>query len=153
MPSPLILLVLWPLAELTLIALAVHLLGLLPVLVLLALSWPLGWRIIRTRGTPRWRSAVAEMLTGGRAGPQTAEAALLTLAGLLLMVPGFIADSVGVLLLSKPGRSAAGRVLRRRRRSPGIAGAPRARSDYDFDATAVDADETGPDLRAPRMGA
>jgi UPF0716 protein FxsA len=93
-----------PLAELYLVLLAAARLGALTTLLLLILGVVAGSAVMRYHGiasVARLRSALA----GGQspAGPML-EAVLAQLAGLLLVMPGFITDTVGVCLLIAPLR-------------------------------------------------
>ena len=93
-----------PLAELYLVLLAAARLGALTTLLLLILGAFAGTTAMRYHGIAslaRLRSALA----GGQspAGPML-EGLLAQLAGLLLVVPGFITDAVGVCLLIAPLR-------------------------------------------------
>ncbi len=83
-----------------------------------------GWLLGREggRGWRRFRAAVAE----GRPPGREATDGLLGLVGaLLLIVPGFLTDIAGLLLLAPPTRAFARAGVRRaaeRRLSPGLAG-------------------------------
>ncbi len=93
-----------PLAELYLVLLAAARLGALTTLLLLILGVGAGMAVMRHHGMAsltRLRSALA----GGQspAGPML-EGLLAQIAGLLLVVPGFITDAVGVCLLIAPLR-------------------------------------------------
>jgi UPF0716 protein FxsA len=61
-------------------------------------SW---WRALRGRVTTADGTALAGQRPDGRAA---AHAALLFLAGLLIFLPGFVSDAVGLLLLLPPVR-------------------------------------------------
>jgi UPF0716 protein FxsA len=134
--------------------------GALPTVLLLIASWPIGAWTARTEGRAalaRLRAAVAE----GRApGREVLDGAMVLIGGGLLMVPGFIADVVGTLLLIGPTRALARRgVLRSLRRRlagrPGPMGPPgpaRGPSGYDVaGAAGYDVDSTASDVRPPRL--
>jgi UPF0716 protein FxsA len=111
-----VLLVLWPLAELFVIVELSEAIGFLWVLLLLIVSWPIGWRLIRYEGRAvllRLRDA----LSAGQA-PTSAvvDGALVLVGAVLLLVPGFITDTIGLLLLL-PTRALARRVVLRNHRS------------------------------------
>jgi UPF0716 protein FxsA len=152
-------LVLWPLAELYVIVKLSEAIGFLWVLLLLVISWPVGWRLIRYQGRAalfRLRDALA---TGQAPTNAVVDSALVLVGAVLLLVPGFITDTIGILLLL-PSRALARRAVLRNRRSrwlnqalgfvnwnssrfPGSSSGPRA---YDAESTAADIDE--PQLEA-----
>jgi UPF0716 protein FxsA len=153
-----VLLVLWPLAELFVIVELSQAIGFLWVLLLLIVSWPIGWRLIRHEGRlalERLRDALAR---GQAPTNAVVDSALVLVGAVLLLVPGFITDTVGVLLLL-PSRALARRALLRNRRSAwltrivnfvnwnsarfGRGAGPRG---YDAESTAADVDE--PQLEA-----
>ncbi|HEX3805052.1 MAG TPA: FxsA family protein [Solirubrobacteraceae bacterium] len=153
-----VLLVLWPLAELFVIVKVSEAIGFLWVLLLLILSWPVGTRIIRLEGRAALRR-LRDALAAGRAPTnEVLDGALVLGGGLLLLVPGFITDAIGLLLLLRPTRALARRFVARNHHSAwlnrivsfitlgargGRGGGPRG---YDADTTAVDIDE--PQLEA-----
>ena len=155
-----ILLVLWPLAELFVIVELSEKIGFLWVLLLLIVSWPIGWRLIRYQGRAALRR-LRDALSAGQA-PTSAvvDGALVLVGAVLLLVPGFITDAIGVLLLLPPSRALARRGVLRNHHSarlnrlvsffnsnasrfPGAGADPRG---YDAESTAADIDE-------PQLGA
>jgi UPF0716 protein FxsA len=155
-----VLLVLWPLAELFVIVKISEAIGFLWMLLLLFISWPIGAWIIRHEGRAAWRR-LREALAAGRAPTnEVLDGALVLFGGLLLLVPGFITDAIGLLLLLPPTRALARRVALRNRRARwlnrtvtfvnwgGASGGPGSQQGtgpdgslpYDADATAVDLD-------------
>ena len=154
-----VLLVLWPLAELFVIVKLSEAIGFVWVLLLLVISWPVGWRLIRHQGRAalyRLRDALA---TGQAPTNAVVDSALVLVGAVLLLVPGFITDAIGLLLLL-PTRALARRAVLADRRSRWLnramgfvnwnssrfPGGPRGRRDYDAEATAADIDE--PQLEA-----
>jgi len=158
-----VLLVLWPLAELFVIVKVAEAIGFLWMLLLLVVSWPIGSRIIRHEGRAALRR-LRDALAAGRAPTnEVLDGALVLVGGLLLLVPGFITDTVGLLLLLPPTRALARRAVARNHRSAWLnrtvsfitwgvrgnsrgPGGPGSGGGYDADATAVDIDE--PQLEA-----
>lgn len=151
-----VLLVLWPLAELFVIVKVSEAIGFLWMLLLLIVSWPVGSRIIRHEGRAALRRLRAALASGRTPTQEVLDGALVLVGGLLLLVPGFITDAVGLLLLLRPTRALARRAAARQHHSAwlnravsfvswGVRGGSASR-DYDADATAVDIDE--PQLRA-----
>jgi UPF0716 protein FxsA len=158
-----VLLVLWPLAELFVIVKVSEAIGFLWMLLLLIVSWPIGSRIIRHEGRAALRR-LRDALAAGRAPTnEVLDGALVLVGGLLLLVPGFITDTIGLLLLLRPTRALARRAAARNHRSASLnravsfitwgvrgnssgPGGPGSAGGYDADATAVDIDE--PQLEA-----
>ena len=141
--APLIL-ICWLAAELYVAIKVGDAIGALPTVLLLLASWPIGAWTARAQGRAalaRLRGALAE----GRApGREALDGVLVLVGGSLLMVPGFIADVVGLLLLTRPTRALARRgVMRNLRRRlaarPGAGrsgGSAQGYSGYDVDSTA-----------------
>jgi UPF0716 protein FxsA len=154
--------VVWPLAELFVIVKVSEAIGFLWMLLLLVASWPLGTRILRSQGRAAWRQFVEAIEAGRPPANEVMNGALVLTGGLLLMVPGFITDVVGLLLLLPPTRALARGLVARHHGSvwvgraanvgAGFGGrgnrrgpAANARQAYDADATAVDLDN--PELK------
>jgi UPF0716 protein FxsA len=150
--------VLWPLAELFVIIKVSEAIGFLWMLLLLIISWPVGSRILRAQGRVAWSQFVDAIQAGRPPANEVLNGALVLAGGLLLMVPGFITDVIGLLLLLPPTRALARRAVARHHSSVWIGraanfgggfGGNRRNSDasgadapqaYDADATAVDVD-------------
>jgi UPF0716 protein FxsA len=134
----LLLLILWPAAELLVAIKVAEAIGLLATLLALAITWPLGVRVLRAEGRSGWRRWRTAIAAGGPAGNEAVHGALGVAGGALLIVPGFISDLVGLVLLAPPSRSLvrAGLVRNLRRRLfVRTAGGPRR---YDVDSTATE---------------
>ena len=139
----LIVMILWPIAELVVIVKLAEAIGVLLTLGLLIVSWPIGMWIIRLQARSLWRRAVRALARGEQPGRPAVDAALGFLAGVLFLIPGFITDAAGLLLLLPPVRVICRRSLARHRDSRFVRGAARfaQRSPaYDVDATAHDFD-------------
>jgi UPF0716 protein FxsA len=141
----LLLLILWPIAELYVIVKIAEALGVLDTLILLIASWPIGSWAIRSQGRAAWRRlsvAAAERRPPTR---EVADGALILLGGALMMVPGFITDVLGALLLLPPSRALARRAIVRNFESRIVLRAvrfgPTARQPHDVDSTAIDIDQ------------
>jgi len=154
----LLILVIWPLAEIFVMIKVAEAIGLLWMLLLLVVSWPIGTRILRTQGRAAWRRFVDAVQAGRVPAEEALNGALVLLGGLLLLVPGFITDAIGLLLLIPPTRLLARRAVARHsssgwvnrvasfgggfassRQNPG-GREDKSRADYDVDSTAVDID-------------
>jgi UPF0716 protein FxsA len=150
--------VLWPLAELFVIIKVSEAIGFIWMLLLLIISWPVGTRVLRSQGRAAWRQFVEAVQAGRPPANEVLNGALVLTGGLLLMVPGFITDVIGLLLLLPPTRALAHKLVNRHhgnvwvgraanfgsafggnRRNSGASGTD-ARQAYDADSTAVDID-------------
>lgn len=80
--------------------------GILATLAAIVLTAIAGMLIIRWQGVGLILDSRAMMARGEVPAKAFAEAMMLALAGLLLVIPGFVTDAVGLLLLIPPVRSA-----------------------------------------------
>jgi UPF0716 protein FxsA len=144
----LLLLLLWPVAELIVIVKVAEAIGVLLTLVLLFAGWPIGMWAIRSEGRAVWRR-MAEAVQAGRAPTrEVLDGALVLVGGTLLMIPGFITDVIGILLLLPPVRIPLRHLVVRNMRSSVITQTVRFTTrgrEYDVDSTATDIDQ--PQLR------
>ncbi len=144
----LLLLILWPIAELVVAYLVAHQIGVVLTIVLLIAGWPIGAWALRREGAAALRRLSAALSEGRAPGREVLDGGLILLGGTLLMIPGFITDVLALMLLLPPlralTRSGIARSLRRGRFSTVIQfGATRfgdPRQPYDVDSTAVDLD-------------
>jgi UPF0716 protein FxsA len=140
----LLLFLLWPIAELFVAFKVAEAIGFLLLLLLLAASWPVGTWALRSQGrvvARRLASAIAEHRAPTK---ETVDGVLVLLGGGLLLVPGFITDIFGLLLLLPPTRALARRGVVRNLRSRVVVQAVRfgaGRQAYDVDSTAVDVNQ------------
>jgi UPF0716 protein FxsA len=137
----LLLLIAWPIAELVVAIEVARAIGVLAMIALLLLSWPLGTWALRSQGRLVWRRlavAVSEQRAPGR---ELIDGALVLIGGSLLIVPGFITDVLGLLCLLPPTR-----FLLRSRFVSSLQSRTMERAfrvtvrDYDVDSTAQDVD-------------
>lgn len=145
----LLLLILWPIAELFAAFEVAKAIGFLLMVLLIIASWPIGSWAMRSQGRVALRH-LREALSAGRppAGSML-EGVLVVAGGILLIVPGFITDALGLVLLVPGTRAVAGRAIvrrlgRGRRGGPGGSGG--ARQDYDVESTVADVDGDWPRL-------
>jgi UPF0716 protein FxsA len=101
----LLLLFLWPLAELFVIIEVAQAIGVLYTFVLLLAGIPLGTWALRSQGAAVWRRMSAAVAAGNPPGRHVVDGALVVAGGTLLIIPGFITDLLGVLLLLPPSRA------------------------------------------------
>ena len=97
---------LWPLAEIALFVTLGGRIGLAATLLVIVATAMLGMAVLRSSGVRSAREVQHGMrIMGGGLG-QAADQVLLMLAGLLLVLPGFLTDILGGLLLIAPLRRA-----------------------------------------------
>ena len=143
--------VLWLIAEVFVVIKVAEAIGAALTVVLLIASWPIGRWALRSQGGAAWRRLTAAVDQGRPPANEVIDGALVLLGGILLIVPGFITDVFGILLLP-PTRALMRPVLLRNAQSRLFTGGPwsgrgRGRSrDYDVDSTATDVDQ--PQLRS-----
>jgi UPF0716 protein FxsA len=137
-----LLLILWPVAELFVAIEVARAIGVLETIVLLILSWPLGMWAIRTQGAAAWRRLTVTMAERRPPGRELLNGALVLLGGLLLVIPGFLTDIPGLLLLFPPTRAAVRPLLARNlHRRVFVRAARFTGQPYDVDSTAHDIDQ------------
>jgi len=98
------LLIIVPLVELAVfieVASAIGVWNAIGILILVSL---VGAWIVKRQGTAMWRRAQLQVTAGRVPTKEMADGVLLLLAGVLLLVPGFITSAAGVLLLFPPVR-------------------------------------------------
>jgi UPF0716 protein FxsA len=141
----LFLLVLWPIAELFVAIKVAEAIGVLLTVILLLAGWPIGMWLAKAQGRAAWRRLSAAVAAGRPPGREVIDGALVLVGGLLLIVPGFITDILGLLLLA-PTRAVARGAIARNFQSRVVMAATRfsgaPRSDYDVDSTATDLDRS-----------
>ena len=84
------------------------------ILALIVISLFGAW-LVKREGLGTWRRAQAQMRAGEIPAGEAVDGALIAGAGLLLIVPGFITDAIGLLLLLPPLRWPARRWVRTHR--------------------------------------
>ena len=143
----LLLLILWPIAELFVAIKVAEAIGVLLTVVLVLISWPLGLWLMKAEGRVAWRRLSVAIAQGVPPGRQVLDGALILLGGLLLIVPGFITDVLGLALLLAPTRNLTGRAVTRNLQSRLLRTATRSSAPhgpaYDVDSTATDIGRPG----------
>jgi UPF0716 protein FxsA len=144
MPT-LLLLILWPIAELFVAIKVAEAIGVLLTVGLLIVGVPLGVWLTKAEGRVAWQRLSAAVAEGRPPGREAIDGALILGGGVMLTIPGFITDAVGLFLLLAPTRALARGAIARNFRSRLIVAATRfsrpPRSGYDADATATDVDQ------------
>jgi UPF0716 protein FxsA len=139
----LLLLFCWAAAE-VLVAIAVaDAIGVLPMLLLLLAGWPVGLWALRSQGRIAWRRLNEAIAARRPPAREVLNGALVLFGGLMMMVPGFISDAVGLFLLLPPTRALARALVVRNLQSRVVVRAARfgGRYAYDVDSTASDIDQ------------
>jgi len=140
----LLLLILWPIAELFVAIKVAEAIGVLLTVVLLIIGWPVGLWLTKAEGRAAWRRLSAATAAGRPPGREVVDGALVLAGGVLLIIPGFITDAVGLILLVPPTRALARGTIVRNFRSRVVVAATgfrRPGSAYDVDSTATDIDQ------------
>jgi UPF0716 protein FxsA len=109
--------------EVMLLAFVAHRLGLVTTVLLVLLTSLLGTWLLRREGSRAWRALRLAASDGRPVGPQASDGTVGVLSALLLVVPGFLTDLVGLALRVPPLRRGAGagvRALAERRFSPAV---------------------------------
>jgi UPF0716 protein FxsA len=117
-PLLIVLFVIGPLAELYLLLAVGGAIGALPVIALCIATAVAGGLILRWQGLAAIKAAQSDLRDGRVPVEAAVDAVFLVLAAPMLMLPGFITDAMGFLLLIPPVRHFLARAaLRRLRRS------------------------------------
>ncbi len=100
-----LLLICWPVAEILVAVQVAHAIGALYTLLLLVAGWPLGTWAMRTQGRAAWRRLTAAVAEGRTPGREVVDGGAIAIGGMLVILPGFITDVVGLALLLPPSRA------------------------------------------------
>jgi UPF0716 protein FxsA len=103
-----------PIAELAVIVQVAHHIGVLDTLALLLAVSVVGAWLCKHQGMIALRRFQTALAQGELPAVQLVDGVLILLAGALLLVPGFITDAIGLILLLPPVRAGARVVARRR---------------------------------------
>jgi UPF0716 protein FxsA len=106
-------LILVPLVELYVILKLGSALGVLPTVGLLLASSVVGAALLRVQGARAWRATRAALAEHRPPQREVTDGALVVLGGALMLVPGFVTDVLGLLLLLPPTRTVARAALLR----------------------------------------
>jgi UPF0716 protein FxsA len=139
-----LLLICWPVAEVVVAIEVASAIGVLPMLLALIASWPVGSWVLRTQGAAAWRRFGEAVAASRPPGREVLDGAMILIGGLLLIVPGFVTDVFGALLLLPPTRALLRGLVARNLKSRLVVRASRVgrqRPPYDVDSTATDVDQ------------
>ena len=115
---PILLLVL-PLLEIAGFVLVGRQIGVLPTLGLVIASGFAGAILLRVQGLGAMSRIRTELEAGRDPSRELAHGLMIVVAAILLLIPGFVTDILGILLFLSPARDAAWRVIRGRIRFTG----------------------------------
>lgn len=110
---PLVLIAL-PLLEIAGFALVGSLVGVLPTVALVVATTALGAVLLRIQGLGALTRIRAAMEAGGAPGRDVVHGVMIALAGVLLVIPGFLTDALGLVLFLPPVRELVWRFLKSR---------------------------------------
>jgi UPF0716 protein FxsA len=103
-----------PLLELAVFIQCAQWIGALNSIAVLILVSVVGVVIVRHQGLGVYRKVRAQLRAGTVPAADLVDGLLILVAGLLLIIPGFVTDAIGLLLLLPPVRGLVRRLLRRR---------------------------------------
>ena len=109
-----VLLVLVPLVELAVLVQVASAIGVWNAIGLLLLISLVGAWIVKRQGMAIWKRAQLQITAGRVPTKEMADSVLLLLAGVLLLVPGYVTSAIGLLLLLPPVRALVRGVLVKR---------------------------------------
>lgn len=103
-----------PVVDLTLLVSVGSRIGLGPTLAIVVVTAVVGSWLARREGVAAWRRVQSRMATGGLPGPELIDGLIILVSGTLLLTPGFLTDVAGLLGLFPPTRALARRALKGR---------------------------------------
>lgn len=111
LPLLVVLLVAVPIAEVWLLIQVGQAIGVLPTVLILVAEAALGGVLMRREGAKAWAALTTAFASGRLPAGELADAALVLVGGVLLMLPGFLTDVLGFFFLLPWTRPLARRVL------------------------------------------
>ena len=121
LPLLVVLFVFVPIVELAVIIQVGHAIGVVDTLLLMVLVSIVGAWLVKREGIGVWRRAQRQLDTGVMPGRELVDGVLIMVAGALLLLPGFVSDCLGILLLLPPVRALVRAVVIRRLRTRVVA--------------------------------
>jgi UPF0716 protein FxsA len=101
------LLVIGPIIEIGVLVAVGQQIGVGPTLLLMLATSALGAVLLRQQGGRAWRAFRADLTNGVPPGPSATDGLLVLIGGLFMLVPGFVSDVIGLLLIAPPTRRVA----------------------------------------------
>ncbi|MDM5299055.1 FxsA family protein [Bacillus pumilus] len=95
----LLLLILFPAVEISLFLLSSKMIGILPTMLLIVLTSALGAYFARRQGIEAFQKVQRDLQYGNMPGTTIIDGFCILAGGLLLLIPGFLSDVIGALLL------------------------------------------------------
>jgi UPF0716 protein FxsA len=121
LPLLIVLFIVVPIAELAVLIQIGQAIGVLETIALMLGVSVVGAWLVKREGVGLWRRAQRQIDAGIVPGRELVDAALIMLAGALLLTPGFLSDCVGILLLLPPVRAGLRRTVIARMRKRVVA--------------------------------
>lgn len=143
-----LLLICWPLLELFVAFEVSQLIGVTWTVLLILFSVPLGMWAVRSQGRAVWRRLADGIATGRPPGRDVLDGALVLIGGVLFILPGFISDVFGALLLLPPSRAGVRGLLVRNFQGRFV----KRMAAFTTDASSYDVESTATDVEQPRLG-
>lgn len=150
LPLLVLLFVLVPIVELYVIVQVAHALGVLDTLALLLVISVLGGWLAKREGLGVLRRIQGQMASGQVPTNALVDGAILLVAGVLMLTPGFVTDAFGLVLLLPPTRAAVRRLLIGRFRRKVSLGATTGHRVWHRVVVDTDSRERDPFRRPPR---
>src|SRR5438552_7956144 len=121
LPLLVVLFVFVPIVELAVIIQVGQAIGVVETLLVMVLVSIVGGWLVKREGIGVWRRAQRQLDTGVMPGRELVDGVLIMVAGALLLLPGFVSDCLGILLLLPPVRALVRAVVIRRLRTRVVA--------------------------------
>ncbi|EDW20769.1 FxsA family protein [Bacillus sp. FSL K6-4563] len=95
----LLLLILFPAVEISLFLISSKIIGILPTMLMIVLTSALGAYFARKQGIEAFQKVQRDLQYGKMPGVAIVDGFCILIGGLLLLIPGFLSDIIGALLL------------------------------------------------------
>jgi UPF0716 protein FxsA len=96
---------LWLVVEIVVFVEVVHLIGAISAVLAVIVISAFGPWLVRQAGLGVWRRSRERLAVGELPGREAIDGVTLLVAGVLICVPGFVGDLLGILILLPPGRA------------------------------------------------
>ncbi|MBK3493576.1 membrane protein FxsA [Viridibacillus sp. YIM B01967] len=100
----LLFLILIPIIEIAVVLLSGKLIGTIPTLILIIVTGVLGVYLAKTQGIKAFRDIQQALQNGQPPGEAVINGLLIFIGGVFLVLPGFVSDIIGLLLIISPTR-------------------------------------------------